>query len=589
MLDTKITGGTIVDGSGRPGYRGDVGIRNGRIVAIGDVAEDARETLDATGKVVAPGFVDCHTHYDAQVFWDPTLSPSCFHGVTTVMGGFCGFSIAPLSPEAAGYLKPMLARVEGMPLKTLDIAVPWNWQSFGEYLAQIDGKIGLNAGFFAGHSAIRRVVMGERAVGEKSTPDELDKMKALLGKSIAEGAMGFSTTISSTHNDGDGQPVPSRWAEKSEIIDLCSVVRDYPGTGIEIVPGVEFTDEVANLLADMSVAGNRTVNWNVLAITGAEHDEANAAKQLNMSNVARAKGGEVVGLTLPTTPEVFLTMRSGFFLDALPGTWREIFQIVPEDRVEKLKDPAYRQQMLVDANSVPADAAMYVLGQFDKFVLSAANSAKYEKDEGRTVGEIAAEQGQPPFDMMLDISLEGDLDAVFVPGLGGWDHKTFELRSRIWHDDRMLIGGSDGGAHLDLIDTFALATSLLQYGVREHGVITLEEAVHQLTERPATLFGLKQRGSLAEGYHADITIFDPKTVAKGKTYNRYDVPGDAFRVYAEAIGIDHVFVNGVQIVRNGEHTGAMPGKVLKSGEDTATVALDALRHHQRQPEPALQK
>jgi N-acyl-D-aspartate/D-glutamate deacylase len=281
-------------------------------------------------------------------------------------------------------------------------------------------------------------------------------------------------------------------------------------------------------------------------------------------------------------------MRSGFFLDALPGTWREIFQIVPEDRVEKFKDPAYREQMLADANSVPPDAAMYVLGQFDKFVLSAANSAKYEKDEGRTVGEIAAEQGQQPFDMMLDIALEGDLDAVFVPGLSGWDRKTFELRSRIWHDDRMLIGGSDGGAHLDLIDTFALATSLLQYGVREHEVITLEEAVHQLTVRPATLFGLKERGAIAQGYHADITIFDPKTVAKGKTYNRYDVPGDAFRVYAEAIGIDHVFVNGVQIVRNGEHTGAMPGKVLKSGEDTATVALDALRHN-RQPEPALQK
>jgi N-acyl-D-aspartate/D-glutamate deacylase len=504
------------------------------------------------------------------------------------MAGFCGFSIAPCSPEAAGYLMPMLARVEGMPLKTLEIAVPWNWQSFGEYLARIEGKIGLNAGFFAGHSAIRRVVMGERAVGEKSTPEELAKMKALLGKSIAEGAMGFSTTISTTHNDGDGQAVPSRWADKSEIVEMAGVVRDYPGTGIEIVPGVVFNDEVANLLADMSVAGNRPVNWNVLAITGAEHDEANAEIQLGMSNVARAKGGEVVGLTLPTTPEVFLTMRSGFFLDALPGTWREIFQIVPEDRVERLRDPAYRRQMLADAESVPPDAAMHVLGQFGKFVLSAANSAKYEKDEDRTVAEIAAEHGQHPFDMMLDIALEGDLDAVFVPGLSGWDRETFELRSRIWHDDRTLIGGSDGGAHLDLIDTFALATSLLQYGVREHEVITLEEAVHQLTQRPAVLFGLKERGVLAEGNHADVTVFDPATVAKGKTYNRYDVPGDAFRVYAEAIGIDHVFVNGTQIVRNGEHTGALPGKVLKSGQDTETVSLDALRE-KPQAEPALAK
>jgi N-acyl-D-aspartate/D-glutamate deacylase len=280
-------------------------------------------------------------------------------------------------------------------------------------------------------------------------------------------------------------------------------------------------------------------------------------------------------------------MRSGFFLDALPGTWREIFQIAPEDRVGKLKDPSYREQMLADAKGVAPDAAMYVLAQFDKFVLSAANSEKYAKDEGRTVGEIAAEHGRQPFDMMLDIALEGDLDAVFVPGLSGWDHATFELRSRIWHDDRTLIGGSDGGAHLDLIDTFALATSLLQYGVREHEVITLEEAVHQLTQRPAVLFGLKERGTLAEGNYADITIFDPKTVGKGRTYNRYDVPGDAFRVYAEAIGVDHVFVNGVQIVKNGEHTGALPGKVLKSGQDTETVPLNALRAPER--EPALQK
>jgi N-acyl-D-aspartate/D-glutamate deacylase len=493
------------------------------------------------------------------------------------MGGFCGFSIAPLSPEAAGYIKPMLARVEGMPLTTLDIAVPWNWQSFGEYLSRIEGKIGLNAGFFAGHSAIRRVVMGERAVGDKATPEEVAQMKALLGKSIAEGAMGFSTTISSTHNDGDGKPVPSRWAERQEIIDLAGVVRDYPGTGIEIVPGVEFTQEVAELLADMSVAGHRPLNWNVLALTGTDEDEANAAKQLAMSDLARAKGGEVVGLTLPTTPEVFLTMRSGFFLDALPGIWREIFQWAPELRLQKFRDPQFRAHMVADAKSLPADSPMYTLSQFGDFVLSAANSEKYAAYEGRTIAEIAVDEGRDPFDTLMDIAIEGNLDAVFVPGLGGWDRKTFELRSRIWHDDRTLIGGSDGGAHLDLIDTFALATSLLQYGVREHGVITLEEAVHQITQRPATLFGLKERGAIAEGYHADITVFDPQTVAKGKTYNRYDVPGDAFRVYAEAIGIEHVFVNGVQIIRNGEHTGALPGAVLKSGRDTDTVPLDALR------------
>ena len=201
MLDTKITGGTVVDGTGKPGFAADIGIRDGRIVAIGKVEEEAREVIDASGRVVSPGFVDAHTHYDAQVFWDPTLSPSCYHGVTTVVGGFCGFSIAPLTRESAPYIQRMLSRVEGMPLEVLEAATDWSWSSFGEYLDRIDGRIGINAGFFAGHSAIRRAVMGERAVGEKAAPDDIENMKALLDRSLSEGALGLSTTISFSHND----------------------------------------------------------------------------------------------------------------------------------------------------------------------------------------------------------------------------------------------------------------------------------------------------------------------------------------------------------------------------------------------------
>ena len=289
MLDLKITGGTIVDGSGSPGYRGDVGVKDGRIVAVGKVTEDAKETVDATGRIVAPGFVDVHTHYDAQVFWDPALSPSCFHGVTTVLGGFCGFSIAPLSKEAAGYLAPMLARVEGMPLESLEAGVPWNWRSFGEYLASIEGRVGLNAGFFAGHSAIRRVVMGERAVGEKATPEELEKMKGLLAESLEQGALGFSSSISTTHNDGDGNPVPSRFADAHEIVELGRVVRDYPGTGLELLPGMEFDEDTTRLITDFSVAGNRPVNWNALLVDGRPDDPLRAARQLAITDHARGR------------------------------------------------------------------------------------------------------------------------------------------------------------------------------------------------------------------------------------------------------------------------------------------------------------
>jgi len=263
MLDLKIAGGRIADGTGTPAYLGDVGIKDGRIVAMGVVDGEARETIDATGKVVAPGFIDVHTHYDAQAFWDPTFSPSCYHGVTTVIGGFCGFSIAPLTPEAGAYLLPMLARVEGMPVATLKAGVPWDWSSFGEFLGKLDGRVGLNCGFFVGHSAVRRVVMGPRAVGEKSTPEELAQMKALVRKSLGEGALGFSTTTSVSHNDADGNPVPSRHASREELLELAATVSDFEGTSLELLPDISMPDATVELLIDFSLAGRRAVNWNL--------------------------------------------------------------------------------------------------------------------------------------------------------------------------------------------------------------------------------------------------------------------------------------------------------------------------------------
>ncbi len=577
MLDLKITGGTIVDGSGKPRFKGDVGVQDGRIVAVGTVSGEARETVDASGRIVAPGFIDVHTHYDAQVFWDPALSPSCFHGVTTILGGFCGFSIAPMTAEAADYLIPMLARVEGMPLETLQKAVPWNWESFGEYLASFEGKVGLNAGFFAGHSTIRRIVMGKRAVGEKCTPEELGKMKALLGQSLEQGALGFSTTILPTHNDGDGNPVPSRWASFEEIIELGRVVSEHEGAGLEMLPDVDFGPGIAELMTDFSVAGNRAVNWNVLLVTSAPNQKARAAMQLAVSDYARAHGGEVLALTLPTTPSIYINLFSGFIFDANPGMWREIFKLPVAERSERLRDPGLRRQLKADMASVSPDAGLYFATQVGGFTVASVKSEKNAKYQGRTVGEIAAEEGKEPLDALLDIAIKDGLTTSFMPNMGANDSGVFAIRGELWKDDRTLIGASDAGAHLDMIDSFAFSTSVLQYGVREFGVISLEEAVYQMTDRLARYMGLIDRGLLTPGYHADIVVFDEATVGKGDTYFRYDVPGNQFRTYAEASGVDHVFVNGVQIVRHGEHTGKLPGTVLRSGKDTRTVALDALR------------
>jgi len=588
MLDLKITGGTVVDGTGTPGVRADVGVKDGRIVAVGKIDEDARETVDATGRIVSPGFIDVHTHYDAQVFWDPKLSPSCYHGVTTIFGGFCGFSIAPLTSDAADYIMPMLARVEGMPLATLQVGVPWNWESFGEYLAAFEGRIGLNAGFFAGHSPIRRIVMGERAVGEKATPEDIKKMKALLGKSLAEGAMGFSTSIAASHNDGDGNPVPSRWASHEEIVELAGVVKDYEGTALELLPDVDFGPGIPELLADCSRAGNRPLNWNVLAIIDRPDIKEQVERQLSISDFARERGAEVIALTVPATPDIYINLRTGVIFDSLPGKWREIFKWPVEERKAKLRDPALRKQLAHDAVDMPPGAAMEMVSKLPNFSVVATVAEKNKKYEGKKVGEIAEAEGREPIDVMFDIALDDDLNTVFTPDFGAYDRAAYEIRGRLWKDDRTLIGASDAGAHLDMVDTFSYSTRLLEKGVREFNVISLEQAINKITQRPAEYFGLIDRGVIKEGYHADIVVFDAATVRPGAAYNRYDVPGgdEVFRIYADAIGVDHVFVNGTQIVKNGEHTGALPGSVIRSGKDTRTVALDAMRETKREPVPA---
>jgi N-acyl-D-aspartate/D-glutamate deacylase len=580
VLDLKIANATIVDGTGRPGFAGDVGIRDGRIAAIGSIDEPARDTVDATGRILAPGFIDVHTHYDAQAFWDPTLSPSCYHGVTTVIGGFCGFSIAPITAESADYIKPMLARVEGMPLETLERAVPWSWSSFAEFLGKLDGRIGLNAGFFAGHSAIRRVVMGERAVGEKATPQDLESMKALLDESLAGGALGFSTTVSASHLDGDGNPVPSRWADPSELIELARVVSRHEGTGLEFLPDLAFPPGMPELLADFSLAGQRPVNWNILVVMGDPAAAERAERQLAVSDFARARGAEVIALTVPSTPQTYMTLKSSTGFQHLPGIWRALLAMPLDSRIERMKDPTVRAEMAEAANELATGGSIVAsFGLLERFIILTAADPATRKFEGRSVGAIAAEQGKSAIDAMLDIAIADRLDTIFIRDAGGEDQATWALRGRLWADDRTLIGASDAGAHLDLLDTFAFSTTVLQKGVREHQVIGLEQAVHLMTQRPATYFGLKDRGVIAEGNHADLVVFDAATVGRGPTYLRYDLPGtdEAYRIYADAEGVDHVIVNGIPIVRAGAHTGQLPGVVLRSGTDTETVPMTAMQ------------
>ena len=570
MLDLLIRGGTLVDGTGAAGRKADVGIRGDRIVAIGEISEQAEREIDATGKVVCPGFVDVHTHYDAQVFWDGTLSPSPFHGVTTIFAGNCGFSIAPLSAEAGPYLMRMLARVEGMPLESLEAGVPWDWESFGEYLDKLEGKVAVNAGFMVGHSAVRRVVMGERAVGSEATPDELEAMKQLLSRSLEEGGMGFSTTISPTHNDGEGRPVPSRHASREELVELARMCRDRPGTTLEFLPGIgPHSDESRDLMVDVSLAANRPVNWNVMAVSAG--NEEMQQQQLSTTDYARARGAEIIALTVPQAMSVRLNLYSGFVFDAL-ADWNQFFLLSVEERMEKLRDPEYRKWLEERAKS-PDSGMLAGIARWEVMKIDQVFSDENRPYLGRIVGEIAQEQGREPFDVFCDIALADGLRTSFMPPAAGTDEESWRLRGEIWRDDRTVIGASDAGAHLDMIDTFAQTTQVLGNGVRKYGVIELEEAIHQLTQVPAALYGLKQRGVLREDWYADVVVFDANTVATGPTYSREDLPTGAARLYADAEGIEHVIVNGVEIVCDGTHTGAFPGTVLRSGRDTETVEV----------------
>ena len=325
MLDLKITGGTVVDGTGKPGVKGDIGIRDGRIVSIGAVTEEATKTIDASGKIVAPGFVDVHTHYDAQLFWDKTLSPSPLHGITSVIGGNCGFSIAPLKPSEGDYLSRMLARVEGMPLESLQKGVPWDWQSFGEFLDRADG-LAVNAGFLVGHCALRRCVMGDRA-DQEASPEELEQMKTLLGESLKEGGLGFSSTLSHTHTDGDGNPVPSCCATHEEIIALSAKVGEYEGTFLEFIAVVgPFAEEHKELMVEMSAQSGRMLNWNVLSVS--KRSQPMYESQLETSDRGAKRGANVLALTVPQVMSMRLNLRGGFLFDSFPG-WGE-FILKPE-------------------------------------------------------------------------------------------------------------------------------------------------------------------------------------------------------------------------------------------------------------------
>lgn len=575
MNEVVIRNATLVDGTGSAARTATVTFGDGRITSIfdGDAADGSTDdgagtsatVIDADGLVLCPGFIDPHTHYDAQLAWDPTASPSNVHGITTVVGGNCGFTLAPLAPGDGDYLRRMMAKVEGMPLPALELGVDWSWDGFDEYLAQFSGGLGVNAVFMVGHCALRRRVMGTAAVGNEATPEQLAEMVALLHTCLDAGGLGFSTTLSRTHSDGDGQPVASRWASREELLALAAAVGEHPGTQLEFASDGcldGFPEDEIQFMIDFATAAGRPLNWNVLTVDSA--DPERYRNQLEAMDRCRAAGVEVVALTMPILVGMNMSFNTYCALNMLPD-WGAILSLPPVARLACLRDADVRQYLLERAASPEAGVFSRLTG-WDTYVIG--DTYADPSLRGRVVADIATERGVEPFDALLDIVVADELRTVLWPSPTDNDDESWRLRAEAWEHPSVMIGGSDAGAHLDRMCGPPYTTQWIGDCLRGRQLTSLERAVQHLTERPAKLFGLTDRGVVAEGNRADLVLFDPKTIDSGPIELRHDLPGGTARLIADSVGVHRVFIDGVATVVDGVATGNLPGRVLRSGVDT---------------------
>jgi N-acyl-D-amino-acid deacylase len=549
-----IRGGTVVDGTGAPGRRADVAVADGRIVEIGERLEGRRE-LDASGQVVAPGFVDIHTHYDAQVFWDPDLTPSSHHGVTTVVAGNCGFSIAPVRREHVALLAHTLQHVEDMSFETLSVGVPWDeFETFPEYLRAVEQRgTALNFGCYVGHTAVRMYVMGDDAYERPASDDELRRMAEVVAESMDGGAMGFATSASPTHNGDGGRPVPSRRADLAELRALLEPVRASGRGVVALLPGGVLSND--DVFALQQAAG-RPVTWTALLTVKnfpyhekmiAEHDEA------------RALGIEVWP-QVSCRPLVFqLNMAEPFTLNSR-SSFSSIMGYSREERMAAYRDPSWRaaawEELSGGGGGLP----------FNWPAVSVAESPGHPDLVDRPVLEIAAERGCTALDVMLDLSLEDDLKTRFWSVVANDDPEGIAW---LLPRDGVLLGLADSGAHVSQLCDACFATDLLGNWVRDRKVMTLERAIYKLTAEPAGVYGLTDRGTIEVGKAADICVFDPETVAPGPLRRLWDFPADGERLTADSpVGVRHVLVNGTPVRVDGSPSPAgldsRPGSVIRS-------------------------
>jgi len=523
-----IRGGTVFDGTGAPGRLADVAIADGVIVGIGADLQGER-VLDASGCAVTPGFIDIHTHYDAQVFWDPALRPSCFHGVTTVVAGNCGFSLAPTRPEHHDLIVGTLENVEDMDPATLMAGVAWEFATFPEYLALV-GRRGTLVNFtaYVGHSALRLFVMGDAAYEREAAPDEIERMATLVREAIAAGAAGFSTSFSFAHRGVDGKPVPSRFAGADEVAALFRAAGEAGKGVILITPGEQCT--YADVYEWQPRVG-RPFTYPLFAAPAGKHLEP-----VRLHEEGLANGANVWPQVTPRPLTMQFTMADAYSLNT-GKVFGELMKVGRAVRLAAYRDPSWRAEAAADLERSPMKP------RWETFEVS--ESQRFPELQGRRVSDLARERGCTPLDLMCELAVEEDLTTRFRAYIANDDVGDV---GRLLMHDHVALGLSDAGAHIDQLCDAPLPTDLLGTWVRDRNVVPLEHAVRKLTGEPADMFGFVRRGYLREGYAADVCVFDPATVGTGPTRRVRDFPADAERLTAEEpTGIRHVLVNGTPI------------------------------------------
>ena len=561
MADLVVRGALLCDGSGHEAARGDLAVAGDRIAAVGHVAERGAREIDGAGLALAPGFIDVHTHYDCQLFWDPQASPSPWHGVTTVVMGNCGFTIAPCREADRETLMQLLLFVEGMPIETLRAGIAWAWEDFAGYLGALERRgVGPNVAAFIGHSAVRYRVMGRAAVERPATAEECAQMAALVRDGMAAGAIGWSTSLSPTHFFGDGTPAPSRLADEAELLALARALADLERGVIEIAPRTTIGPpadkaEEQRFFAELARASGTVVSWAPLLDN--PFAPGSARKIIEESAEFQAGGVQVVPQVGCRPLEVrFDFTEPAFYLEQNPF-WRPIMAKSRDERRRLFADAEFRAELGRQTGFVAALAQGW-----DRLVLRLAASEGLRRWQDRSVAEIAAAQGRTPLDAFCALVLEDDLATQW--GVVLMNHDERAVAELIRHPAG-LLALSDAGAHVDTLCDQGFTTYLLGHWVRELGALALEEAVRLVTSVPAERYGLRGRGRLAPGYAADLVLFDPARVAMRPTEMVYDLPRGQRRLLQRAEGIVDVFVNGVPVVADGAPAGRRPGRVLRGG------------------------